>query len=169
MSLGRTVLNVWRRMKAELKLSRYTVQSTVAHVLKKRLPEFTNEQMNHWYKNSRTLSRVFKHLYRLVSVNLDLLDNMDLVRRTAESARLYGIDFFSVLSRGSQYRVEAVMLRVAHKLVGLRYAATFLIDKACNVFLNLFAIGVYCSESDQRTSGEASGHGSDSFGDGTRK
>ncbi|CAN0018158.1 unnamed protein product, partial [Laminaria digitata] len=27
-------------------------------------------------------------------------------------ARLFGIDFFSVLSRGSQYRVEAVMLRV---------------------------------------------------------
>lgn len=33
----------------------------------------------------------------------------------AESARLYGIDFYSVLSRGSQYRVEAVMLRVAHR------------------------------------------------------
>ena len=37
-----------------------------------------------------------------------------MVRRTAEYARLYGIDFYSVLSRGSQYRVEAVLLRIAH-------------------------------------------------------
>jgi len=35
------------------------------------------------------------------------------VGRTSEMARLFGIDFFSVLSRGSQYRVEAVMLRVS--------------------------------------------------------
>lgn len=27
-------------------------------------------------------------------------------------ARVFGIDFFSVLSRGSQYRVEGVMLRL---------------------------------------------------------
>lgn len=30
-------------------------------------------------------------------------------------ARLFGIDFYSVLSRGSQYRVEAVMLRVTKR------------------------------------------------------
>ena len=37
---------------------------------------------------------------------MQFLDKLDFVRRTAESARLYGIDFFSVLSRGSQYRVR---------------------------------------------------------------
>lgn len=30
-------------------------------------------------------------------------------------ARLFGIDFYSVLSRGSQFRVEAVMLRVTKR------------------------------------------------------
>ena len=45
-----------------------------------------------------------------------LIEKLDLLRRTAESARLYGIDFFSVLTRGSQYRVEAVMIRKAHAL-----------------------------------------------------
>ena len=39
------------------------------------------------------------------------MDKLDLLGRTSEMARLFGIDFFSVLSRGSQYRVEAVMLR----------------------------------------------------------
>ena len=32
---------------------------------------------------------------------------------TSEFARVFGIDFFSVLSRGSQYRVESLMLRLA--------------------------------------------------------
>lgn len=41
------------------------------------------------------------------------MDKLDLLGRTSEMARLFGIDFFSVLSRGSQYRVEAVMLRYA--------------------------------------------------------
>lgn len=36
------------------------------------------------------------------------------VNRTSELARVFGIDFFSVLSRGSQYRVESMFLRLAH-------------------------------------------------------
>lgn len=43
------------------------------------------------------------------------MDKLDLLGRTSEMARLFGIDFFSVLSRGSQYRVEAVMLRYWRK------------------------------------------------------
>jgi hypothetical protein len=35
---------------------------------------------------------------------LALLDAIDLIQRTCELARVFGIDFFSVLSRGSQYR-----------------------------------------------------------------
>ena len=34
----------------------------------------------------------------------------------AESARLYGIPLFDVVSRGSQYRVEATMMRVMRPL-----------------------------------------------------
>ena len=36
------------------------------------------------------------------------------INRTSELARVFGIDFFSVLSRGSQYRVESMVLRLAH-------------------------------------------------------
>lgn len=47
-------------------------------------------------------------------LNLALLEQLDLVGRTAELARAFGIDFFSVLSRGSQYRVESLLVRLAH-------------------------------------------------------
>lgn len=36
--------------------------------------------------------------------------------RTSEHARLYGIQFFEVFSRGSQFRVESMMLRLAKPL-----------------------------------------------------
>ena len=61
---GRTVLNLWRRMRSELKLSRYTVESVTAHVLNKRLPHFTAEQLTSWFRDPRKRSRVYRHLYR---------------------------------------------------------------------------------------------------------
>lgn len=36
------------------------------------------------------------------------------INRTSELARVFGIEFFSVLSRGSQHRVESMLLRLAH-------------------------------------------------------
>lgn len=45
--------------------------------------------------------------------NLDMLHVSQVVSRTCESARVYGIDFYAVISRGSQYNVESVMFRIA--------------------------------------------------------
>jgi hypothetical protein len=44
--------------------------------------------------------------------SVDLLSHLNVVGRTAELARLFGIDFDSVVFRGSQYRVESMMLRL---------------------------------------------------------
>lgn len=43
-----------------------------------------------------------------------MLEQLDLVGRTGELARAFGIDFHSVLARGSQYRVESLLARLAH-------------------------------------------------------
>ena len=47
-------------------------------------------------------------------LNLAMLEQLDLIGRTGELARAFGIDFFSVLTRGSQYRVESLLVRMAH-------------------------------------------------------
>jgi hypothetical protein len=39
-------------------------------------------------------------------LSLSVMDCLDLIGRTAELARAFGIDFFSVLSRGSQVRPQ---------------------------------------------------------------
>ena len=58
--------------------------------------------------------RCLQYWLRRGRLNLALLEQLDLIGRTAELARAFGIDFFSVLSRGSQYRVESMMVRLAH-------------------------------------------------------
>lgn len=54
--------------------------------------------------------------------NHALLSSLDVLGRTAEMARLYGMDFFSVLSRGSQYRVECMLVRLTKPLNFLHFS-----------------------------------------------
>ena len=61
-----------------------------------------------------------KHVSRSCEVTLALLKETSLISRTSEMSSLFGLDFFSVLSRGSQYRVESVMIRQ-----GLRQGYSF--------------------------------------------
>ncbi len=50
-----------------------------------------------------------------VGGSLALLEQLDLIGRTSELARLFGTLFYEVLSRGSQFRVESIMLRLAKR------------------------------------------------------
>jgi hypothetical protein len=111
---GRIVLELWRIMKSELKLFNYTYSNVAAHVLSLRVPFFSPCQLTKWFVAPTTKHRTVLHMAALTRLNLDLLDKVDLVRKVSESARLYGIDFNSVLTRGSQYRVEAALLSQAH-------------------------------------------------------
>ncbi len=45
--------------------------------------------------------------------DLALLAALNVIGRSAEMARLYGCDLWSVLSRGSQYKVEAMLCRLS--------------------------------------------------------
>ena len=57
--------------------------------------------------------RVVEHYLIRFQGNHQLLESFNLIGRTSEFARLYGIEFESVVNRGSQYRVESMMLRLA--------------------------------------------------------
>ena len=56
--------------------------------------------------------RVLRHFGRRASLTLRIADAMETIARTSELARVFGIDFHSVITRGSQYRVESMMLRL---------------------------------------------------------
>ncbi|EOA81418.1 DNA polymerase zeta [Exserohilum turcicum] len=112
---GRHMINIWRAMRGELNLLQYTMENVVFHLLHKRIPHYQHSDLTMWYTNGkpRDLAKVLDYFLTRVQLNLDLLEANDIVPRTSEQARLLGIDFFAVISRGSQFKVESTMFRIA--------------------------------------------------------
>ncbi|KAJ7547009.1 hypothetical protein O6H91_08G065000 [Diphasiastrum complanatum] len=113
---GRIILNLWRIIRGELKLGIYTLEAVAEAVLRRRVPRIPWRTLTQWFMSGpgRERFRCVEYLVERAKLNLQIMDQLDLVNRTAELARIFGIDFYSVLSRGSQYRVESMMLRLAH-------------------------------------------------------
>lgn len=112
---GRHMINIWRAMRGELNLLQYTMENVAFHLLHRRIPHFTWADLTKWYTNDkpRELARVMNHYISRVQLDLEILEQNELIPRTSEQARLLGVDFFSVFSRGSQFKVESLMFRIA--------------------------------------------------------
>lgn len=113
---GRIVLNVWRLVRGEVKHNMYTVEAVAGVVLRRKIPSFQHSILTKWFSSGpgRARYRCLEYMIERAKLNVEIINQLDLVNRTAELARVFGIDFFSVLSRGSQYRVESMFLRLAH-------------------------------------------------------
>jgi DNA polymerase zeta len=112
---GRHMINIWRAMRSELNLLQYTMENVVFHLLHRRVPHYTWADMTKWYTNQkpRDLAKVINYYITRVQLDLEILEQNELIARTSEQARLLGVDFFSVFSRGSQFKVESLMFRIA--------------------------------------------------------
>ncbi|KAF7892479.1 uncharacterized protein EAF02_000017 [Botrytis sinoallii] len=112
---GRHMINIWRVMRAELNLLQYTLENVVFHLLHRRIPHYSWADLRDWYTNgtARDLSKVLAYYVSHVELDLEILEQNELISRTSEQARLLGVDFFSVFSRGSQFKVESLMFRIA--------------------------------------------------------
>uniref|UniRef100_A0A0E0EFX6 DNA polymerase zeta catalytic subunit n=1 Tax=Oryza meridionalis TaxID=40149 RepID=A0A0E0EFX6_9ORYZ len=113
---GRIILNLWRLMRAEVKLNNYALEAVANEVLRRKVPLVPTKILNRWFATGpgRGRYRCIEYVNNRSSLNLEIINQLDLVNRTSELARVFGIDFFSVLSRGSQFRVESMLLRLAH-------------------------------------------------------
>ncbi|KAK0270410.1 DNA polymerase zeta [Friedmanniomyces endolithicus] len=112
---GRHTINIWRAMRSELNLLQYTMENVVFHLLHRRIPHYSFADLTRWYGcgKPRGLARVLEYLLERTRLDLQILDANELIPRTSEQARLLGVDFFSVFSRGSQFKVESLMFRLA--------------------------------------------------------
>uniref|UniRef100_A0A669D0K1 DNA polymerase zeta catalytic subunit n=1 Tax=Oreochromis niloticus TaxID=8128 RepID=A0A669D0K1_ORENI len=114
--IGRITLNLWRVMKTEVTLNNYTFENVAFHVLHQRFPLYSPRTLSDWFDHNTDLWKMVDHYVSRVRGCMQLLQQHDIIGRTSELARLFGIQFFHVLTRGSQYRVESMMLRVAKPL-----------------------------------------------------
>ncbi|KAK9464313.1 hypothetical protein V1512DRAFT_278509 [Lipomyces arxii] len=112
---GRHVLNLWRLLRGSVNLLGYSLQNCAFEVLKKRVPFYSNDDLTHWFssKQSGQMLRVIRYYSLRTQLNLEFLKNQETIERTSEQARILGVDFQSVISRGSQFKVESLMFRIA--------------------------------------------------------
>ncbi|KAG9323348.1 hypothetical protein KVV02_000930 [Mortierella alpina] len=112
---GRHLFNIWRLIRGEVALTNYGFCNVVFHVLQQRVPYYTHDTLTKWWTKGFAVhqARVIRNYLHRVQYALQLIESQELVSRTSEFARVFGIDFFSVISRGSQYKVESLMVRLA--------------------------------------------------------
>ncbi|KAK3955000.1 hypothetical protein QBC32DRAFT_381995 [Pseudoneurospora amorphoporcata] len=112
---GRHMINIWRAMRGELNLLQYTMENVVWHLLHRRIPHYSWKTLSDWYLSGRPkdLDKVLRYYLTRTRLDIEILEKNELIARTSEQARLLGVDFFSVFSRGSQFKVESIMFRIA--------------------------------------------------------
>lgn len=132
---GRHIINIWRALRGELNLTQYTLENVTFHLLHKRyvlgileltcdrVPHYSHADLTKWYQGDKR-SRVFSYYLSRCLIDLEILESQELVARVwyvafwkvlilSEQARVLGIDFYSVFNRGSQFKVESLVLRIA--------------------------------------------------------
>ncbi|KAG6456573.1 hypothetical protein O3G_MSEX009813 [Manduca sexta] len=116
--IGRVIFNVWRLFRHELALSSYSFENCMYEILKERVPTYSYAQLSEWWSDESKIFRWIPVEYYLtrLSGTVRMLEKLDIINRTSELARLFGLQWWEVLSRGSQFRVESLMLRAARPL-----------------------------------------------------
>lgn len=112
---GRHVINIWRAMRSELSLLQYSMEHVVFQLLHRRIPHYSFKTLTSWYASDkpRDVMKVLEYFLSRVQMDLEIIEVNELIPRTSEQARVLGVDFFSVFSRGSQFKVESLMFRIA--------------------------------------------------------
>ena len=103
-------------MRSEIStLTSFTFENVCYEVLKERLPYFSYSTLTQWWNASSNCSqwRVVEYYANRARYNVILLNQLDIIGKTSEMARLFGIQFLEVMTRGSQFRVESILLRLS--------------------------------------------------------
>lgn len=108
---GRILLDVWRLLRGEIALTSYTFENCMYHIMHRRYPLYTHEKLTRLYTRNIDRHIVIEYYKDRAKGTLEIMNQLDLIGRTCELAKLFGIQFYEVLSRGSQFRVESMMLR----------------------------------------------------------
>ncbi|CAF0991008.1 unnamed protein product [Adineta steineri] len=121
MIVGRVLLDLWKLLRSEITLNIYTFENVIYHVLHERVPHYELNLLSKWFIEEgtnpsfglRDFVTFLDYGWTHSIGNFRLIYELDLINKTSEFARIYGIEFYHVLSRGSQYRVESMMIRLA--------------------------------------------------------
>lgn len=112
---GRHLLNIWRVLRSELSLTAYSLENVCFHLLHQTLPRILIFNLSKWFLSgnfNKTLMFCKYYLHRL-GLTLKIMNVQEIILRNVEQSRLIGVDFNSNFYRGSQFKVESILLRIA--------------------------------------------------------
>ncbi|CAG9325959.1 REV3 [Blepharisma stoltei] len=107
---GRMILTAWRIVKAEENYYSYNFHNLVYLVLNVRLPYYSSETLTRFFAENRYL--VYDYIWDILVHTEKLIDHYTIIERNVLLAQVYCMDLPSVFTRGSQYRVEALMKKI---------------------------------------------------------
>ncbi|KLT41724.1 hypothetical protein CC85DRAFT_328733 [Cutaneotrichosporon oleaginosum] len=112
---GRHVINIWRILRSEVTLNAYTFENCVFHVLRQRVPHYTAGALTALWRSKTPAhtARVLGIMFQRVVLYAELIDSAEVVSKNAEFGRVFGVDFDAVVFRGSQFKVESFLFRLA--------------------------------------------------------
>ncbi|GEM06150.1 DNA polymerase zeta subunit [Rhodotorula toruloides] len=133
---GRHVLPIWRILKADNKFQQNSFEHIAFHVLRERTSHWSFRVLTEWYTSDdpAKIAKVFQYWRNRVEMNVEMIDAAEVVDQcwrvalaitpcppaeppppspSSESARVFGVDFNSVRTRGSQFKVESVMFKIS--------------------------------------------------------
>lgn len=110
---GRQMLNLWRRLRSELTLNHYSLENVVFHIFHQRIPHYEPNILTRWWVSKKRLDLVLQYFSSRVKLEMKLIERLEIIEKVNEQSRLLGIDFYSILYRGSQYMVECLLVRLA--------------------------------------------------------
>eukprot|EP00917_Polyrhabdina_sp_WS-2016_P010342 GHVP01022838.1.p1 GENE.GHVP01022838.1~~GHVP01022838.1.p1 ORF type:complete len:1605 (+),score=275.20 GHVP01022838.1:463-4815(+) len=120
---GRILLPIQTLLLSSLKLRGTSAGHIAAETLGLLMPQIPPLVLWHWWVTQTVPGKL--HLYRHVAIKymiafmkttIKALDCSGIIPRSIETASVLGLDLPSILWRGSQYKVEAVMIRCTRKL-----------------------------------------------------
>ena len=111
----------WKIIAEEVKHPNVSyLPAVVSSVLGKRIPFHDNLKLSEWYGHNKGKERwrTIHHKLSQATSCLLLFDALDIIGRSGEAARLSGVEFSQSFPgiRGSQYKVEGVLLRALQSL-----------------------------------------------------
>ena len=60
-----------------------------------------------------SINHTIDYIILRLHTSIEILDKLDLINWDMNMAKVYGIDYESVMTRGSQYRVEALLSKIS--------------------------------------------------------
>ncbi|KAI6198450.1 DNA polymerase [Aphelenchoides besseyi] len=115
--VGRIKLEVWQLIRHENPLRCYDFGFVVTEILDRTYPQLYVDDLMRLTNQKDPVGRIIaaNHTMEKSRNNLRLLNKLGVFVRTSQMAQLYGIQYTEVLNRGSQFRVESMLLRIAKK------------------------------------------------------